>query len=88
MAGNPAGLSDVVVAAMIGYARGDQRVINALSLRFVHGQSLRQIARGLQVQHTTVRDWVQGYASTMKDYCRIRGRGVEALQAGSEKDCA
>lgn len=89
MSQSGSGLSDVAMALMVGYARGDARVVNAISLHFVHGQSFRRIGRAVGVQHTTVRDWVNGYASAGKDYCRINGVGPEALiSAAGQADAA
>lgn len=68
-----ANLSQTAKAAMCGFARGDTRVFNVLSLRFVHNQSLRRIAGSVGVSKNTVKRWCDEYASAAKDFCTLEG---------------
>lgn len=73
------GISDLAMAGMICYARGERRIANALSLHFVHGMSYRRVGREVGASHKAVRAWALGYAATLNDYCRLRGVGPAAI---------
>lgn len=72
-------LAPEIRAGMIFFARGDERVLNALTLRFLHEQSLRRVAAQVGTDKSTVDRWCKAFAESAEQWCRLEGKSPKEM---------